>query len=48
MEIPGLLHTDGLVLNSELEKDLKVMVRRFEEAFKRRGQKVLRDKGKVI
>ena len=46
--LPGLLYADDLVLCSELEKDLKAIVGRFIEVFRRRGLKVNPGKSKVI
>ena len=46
--LPGLLYADDLVLCGESEEDLRAMVRRFAEVFRRRGLKVNAGKSKVI
>ena len=45
--LPGLLYADDLVLCGELEEDLRAMVGRFVEVF-RRALKVNAGKSKVI
>ena len=46
--MPGLSHADDLVLWGETEEDLKVMVGRFVDVYKRRGLKFNADKNKVM
>ena len=46
--MPGLLYTDDLVLCSELEEDLRVMVGYFVEVCGKRGLKVKAGKSKVM
>ena len=46
--MPCLLYADDLVLCGESEEDLRVMVGRFAEVFRRRRLKVNADKSKVI
>ena len=46
--LPGLFHTDDLVLCGESEEDLKAMVERFVEVCRRRGLKVNTGKGRVM
>ena len=46
--LPGLLYADDLVLCGESEKDLREMVGRFDEMYRRRGLKVNAGKNKVI
>ena len=46
--MPGLLYADDVVLCGELEEELKVMVERFVEIYKRRGLKVIECKSKVM
>ena len=48
MEIAWLLVSRGLVLCSEVEDDMKVMGRYFDEVYKRRGLKISEDKSKVM
>ena len=38
--LPGLLHTDELVLCGESEEDLRVMVGWFAEVCRRRGERI--------
>ena len=44
----GFLYADDLVLCGESEEDLKVMVGRFVEVYKRRALKVNAEKSKVM
>ena len=46
--LPGLLYANDLVLCSESEEDLRVMVGRFAEVCRRRGLKVNAGKSKVM
>ena len=46
--LPELLYADDLVLSSELEKDLKVMMGHFVEVWRKRCLKVNGDKSKVM
>ena len=46
--LSGLLYAGDLVLYSELEEDLKVMVGHFVEVYRRRGLKVNAGKSKVM
>ena len=46
--LSGLLYADDLVMCSESEMDLRVMVRRFDEVCRRRGLKVNAGKSKVM
>ena len=46
--LPGLLYADELVLCSELEGDLMVMVGQFAEVCRRRGLRVNAAKSKVM
>ena len=48
--LPGFLYADELVLGSESEENLTVMVRRFVDMCKRKGLKVniSRSKGMVL
>ena len=38
--LPSILYADDLVLSGESEDDLRVMVGRFAEVYKKRGLKV--------
>ena len=46
--LSSFLYADDLVLCGESEEDLRAMVGRFVEMFRRRGLKVNRDKSKVM
>ena len=46
--LPGLLYTDDLVPCGESEKDLRVMVGRFDEMCRRRGLKVNAGNSKLM
>ena len=46
--LPALLYAYDLVLCSELEEDLRVMVGQFVEVCRRRGLKVNAGKSKVM
>ena len=46
--LPGILYADDLVLYGELDEDLKVMVGRFVEVFKRRNLELSADKRQVM
>ena len=46
--LPGLLHADDLVLCGESEENLRAMVERFAEVYKRRSLKVNIGKSKVM
>ena len=46
--MPGLLYADDLVLYGESEEDLRVMVGWFAEVCKRREQKVIAGRSKVM
>ena len=46
--LPGLLYTDDMVLCGELEEDLRMMVGRFTEVYRRRGLKASAGKSKVM
>ena len=46
--LPGLLYADNLVLCSESDEDLKAIVGRFVEAYRRRGLKVSVGKSTVM
>ena len=46
--MPGLLYADDLVLCSELEEDLRVMVGCFAEVCRRGGLKINAGKSKVM
>ena len=47
-KLSGLLYAHDLVLCSESEEDLKVMVGQFAEVCRRRGLKVNAGKSKVM
>ena len=47
-KLPGLLYVDDLVLCTELEEDLRVMVGCFVEVCRRRVLKVNAGKSKVM
>ena len=40
MKFPGLLYADVFVMCGELEEDLRAMVGRFVEVWRKRGLKV--------
>ena len=46
--LPGLLYADDLVLRSESEEDLKAMVRRFVEVYRKRPMKVNAGKSNIM
>ena len=46
--MPGLLYADDLVLCGESEEDLRVMVGRFVEVYRRIGLKINAGKSKVM
>ena len=48
LSLPGLLYADDLVLCGESENDLRVMVGRFAELFRRRGLKINAGKSRVM
>ena len=47
-KLPGLLYADDIVLCGESEKDLRTMVGRFGEVYRRRGLKVNVGMSKVM